>query len=87
MDEKILYGGKLYSEDWKPLGVVPKSNFYDKLGIAPLIEETVKGTGSVLVFCFSKRSCEQSCAFYSDKLRDSFQKNSKCLDSKIENLI
>jgi len=37
-----------------PKSIVPG----DKLGIFPLIEETLKSNGSLLVFCQSKNACE-----------------------------
>ncbi len=44
---------------------VVKSNVLgDKLGIFPLIEETLNSNGSLLVFCQSKNACEQFCSTF-----------------------
>ena len=34
----------------------------DRIGLYPLIEQTIKDNGSILVFCQSKNMCEQLCS-------------------------
>lgn len=40
----------------------------DRMGIYPLIEETVRENGSLLVFCQSKNQCEQLCSAFMSHL-------------------
>lgn len=40
----------------------------DKLQIFPLIEETLRDNGSLLVFCQSKNQCEQLCTLFMEHI-------------------